>query len=1244
MIGSTSLRWKLMLTLALCPVLVLSAEYCVKPTTAPATKLQIDNVMGTPCLVFNDYLADQDRYFKSNTTFKFLPGIHEMNKSLHIENVDNFQLVRASNKTSRDEISITGSNDADIIFRHHSNIKIEGISFYLCPLLAWSLNFFNGTNLTLLYVELNQPCVQQSAQISHQVNANISYLSTSASTLYVYPLSPPVIWLLDVFNLSISHLEPSYDQMGNRHFLLIEIFLYNYHTPGYEGFFIEIESIVCCGGLGFNLDNRYDKQIKIIVKNSYFHECGERFPPNVDLGPGLSLSVDIDNTYHVNTTYKVFIENCTFSGNQNGLVIDNLPPSSSVVVRNSKFSKNKVQSDGYINLYDRESPPTAVTIFHYIQWPHGFKSGIFVFINVTFEDNMDLATLGTLNTSPAVRITGSNVHFSDCQFLSNRGTALHIQSSNISFEGTTTFFNNTGYNGGAMLISGMSFLSSCKLLENISANILFDSYHAEHTGGAILIDTTTIWLPYCFLRDCHLNLFFSSNTAQQGGNDVYGGNLDLEAVCNVPNTCLGMQIDMQCVGSDRVGYSCINMVNNISTFSNPTPSSIASDPTRVCLCHASGTPDCLNNILSGDVTVYPGQLVTISVVAVGQHFGTAAGFVCAQLLALNHNTSSMHSSSLSPQECQSLKHYRCNQINYTIYSNKRDEILVLTTDRTNVTKYGDNSTINEAIDDYNSSHHNLSVPLFLLVTPVYINITVKACPTGFSLTRSSPFYCTCDQQLSSLEGKFSVSCDINTQTVQRRGTVWIGVSGNTTDGNGVIVTEYCPYYYCSEKNVNVSLSKQINNALSNYTSDETQYENISFHSEPDPQCNFNRSGRLCGRCPVGQSVALGTSQCLKCSNNYLSLLVPFAVAGVLLVFFIKVLNLTPAQGLINGLIFYANIVKANEYIFFPQKQTNFLTVFISWLNLDLGIETCFFDGLDGYWKTWLQFVFPLYVWVIAFAMIVLARYSIRVARLLGNNSVPVLVTLVYLSYAKLFRTVLTTIHYTVLEYPSGHHKVVWSYDGTIEYLSPKHTVLFAVALLALLFMWLPYTCVLLFGQWLNRCSNRKISMLMFKMKPLFDAHYGPFKDNHRYWFGVLLGARAVILLTSSVVPLSSSSVNSMAIIVVVGVLFTHSYTVGRVYRKFYVSLIEAAFFLNLTILAATVLYTDNDSNQLTLSYIMTGAAFAKFVVIVAIHLFLSVKALCYRALGLKDDHLLINQHEDEDLDFDRNLAQSVRNN
>ena len=110
-----------------------------------------------------------------------------------------------------------------------------------------------------------------------------------------------------------------------------------------------------------------------------------------------------------------------------------------------------------------------------------------------------------------------------------------------------------------------------------------------------------------------------------------------------------------------------------------------------------------------------------------------------------------------------------------------------------------------------------------------------------------------------------------------------------------------------------------------------------------------------------------------------------------------------------GLIFFANIIEANEYIFLPQDLSH-INIFISWLNLDLGIETCFANGLTPYSKTWLQFVFPLYIWSIAGLIILLARYRYnsryysRVARVMGNNSVPKLATLFLLSYATLFIT------------------------------------------------------------------------------------------------------------------------------------------------------------------------------------------------------------------------------------------------
>jgi len=162
----------------------------------------------------------------------------------------------------------------------------------------------------------------------------------------------------------------------------------------------------------------------------------------------------------------------------------------------------------------------------------------------------------------------------------------------------------------------------------------------------------------------------------------------------------------------------------------------------------------------------------------------------------------------------------------------------------------------------------------------------------------------------------------------------------------------------------------------------------------------SRSGFLCGQCRPHFSLVLGNSKCLQCSSLNILLLIPFALAGIALVLLLLIFKLTVAAGTINGLIFYANIVTVNHAIFFPHNQTNVLTVFIAWLNLDLDIETCFFDGMDAYIKTWLQFIFPLYIWSLVGLVIIVSDYSSKIARLFGSNPVAVLATLFLLSYAK----------------------------------------------------------------------------------------------------------------------------------------------------------------------------------------------------------------------------------------------------
>ena len=305
--------------------------------------------------------------------------------------------------------------------------------------------------------------------------------------------------------------------------------------------------------------------------------------------------------------------------------------------------------------------------------------------------------------------------------------------------------------------------------------------------------------------------------------------------------------------------------------------------------------------------------------------------------------------------------------------------------------------------------------------------------------------------------------------------------------------------------------------------------------------------------------------------------------------FIKVIDLTISQGTLNGLVFYA---KANEYLLYNEKQTNPLAVFIAWLNLDLGIETCFFNGLTAYGKTWLQFVFPLYIWNIAGLIIILAKYSDRVAKVMGNNSVPVLATLFLLSYAKLFRTIITALSFTMLSTTHGS-KAVWSADGNLDYLGPERAPLFVVAIATLLFLWLPYTLLLFLGQWLHRCNCRLITRMMMKIKPFLDAHYGPLKGNHRYWFGTLLLVRAVILLISALIP--ANRANSTVFSIAVCTLVSTGFAVG-VDKSFAVATFNAVWFVNLGLLSISHMFTTLERGNISLaSHCLFELAFAQFI-------------------------------------------------
>ena len=301
----------------------------------------------------------------------------------------------------------------------------------------------------------------------------------------------------------------------------------------------------------------------------------------------------------------------------------------------------------------------------------------------------------------------------------------------------------------------------------------------------------------------------------------------------------------------------------------------------------------------------------------------------------------------------------CSKLNFKVFSDK--EVVTLT-----VMAQSNTAPNHDYIEDWLPPQHHI------IFNQLVINLTLKMCPLGFRYGYKIQ-QCLC---LDSIASHDKVNCDSETFSIVRTKHSWLLATSEHNNNNqhhGVIVHDHCPYDYC-----------------------QRDADSLIFHLEaPDDQCAFNRSGILCGTCQDNLSQVLGTSKCIDCSSTAALVVIPGSVfAGVLLVGFLVFFNLTVSTGTINGLIFYANIIKASHSIFFePKTSSSFLNIFIAWLNLDLGIETCFYDGFDAYVKTWLQFVFPLYIWLMVITIIVASHYSTTVSRLTPNNALQVLATL-----------------------------------------------------------------------------------------------------------------------------------------------------------------------------------------------------------------------------------------------------------
>ena len=650
-----------------------------------------------------------------------------------------------------------------------------------------------------------------------------------------------------------------------------------------------------------------------------------------------------------------------------------------------EFSNKYARNGGAVSAYKSQLKIVGTSVFSNNSAP---KGGAIEFWHGSFEISgyavftQNVAKRGgavSILAAQSVKI-GRNVHFSKNRAILGGGALLANNVTKLEYSGE--YFDNAAKFGGAMLFYYTNVVAESRT--TISGN------HANLFGGGIYLslqssltiqsDGITLENNTAILRGGGIyvhnsNVYFNataklvSNSATEGGGSYLSGQVHFYFTSQA-NVHLINNWALQRGGAIYVGWqncvpyvrlSCLFTVPRVKTyfqlwnnsaqsagdvlyggnnfhFHNCTASDTLEDYNFYDISNITGHANSLTRIASDPFrpcfcnnTKLRCSVSTMEVtVYPGQPFnvsmvtvGQTDGVVPSSVQAhLGPNSKAKMAAFQNSQNTKA----QCTNLTFTLLSNNTSERITLATGKCSV------------VEQYYKIH---------------INVTLLKCPKGFELSVSSA-QCVCQKRLQ----VYTKKCTIDDQKIHRTSNFWLGYDNAT---RGLILHPHCPFDYCTPPPIKFTMERS------------------------DLQCSHNRTKLLCGQCQPGLSLALGTSRCLRCSNYYLALLLVFAVKGFALVVFLFAFRLTLATGTINGLIFYANIIHNSRTLFFPNGNTNILTLFIAWLNMDLGYETCFYNGMDTYAMTWLQFAFPLYVWVLCGFIVFVSSKSYRVSRILGTN-------------------------------------------------------------------------------------------------------------------------------------------------------------------------------------------------------------------------------------------------------------------
>ena len=891
---------------------------------------------------------------------------------------------------------------------------------------------------------------------------------------------------------------------------------------------------------------------------------------NRGIGIHIDKKADIDN--HINISRTDFHENslALFLN----ITVANFISKQVTIIRACNFSGNNVCVSNLTY--------TAAVVYikgnQYYESIDAFKRGYSNNI-ISIENSDFLLNHNDGNNCSSLYIHNiDNVTLIDTSFTNNSCTGLVLQGSRMKIQNHLNMTRNAGILGGALRmvrqvvpIKGKIDIPSEKyskmILKEDSEMHVFNNT-ASRYGGGIYSDETCMKresnksCPFRFdSKPSRPAIYFKGNNAILGGDQMFGGCL---SNCKIDHFKTWVNISKD----DDEFWKFVQSDENMSQ------SRFTEYPNRVVFCKDSITNH--NNIRKvscndiQSVKVYRGQTFNVSMMLSDEICSTSAGIIQAEIEPEFR---------LGDGQCIKQAQKYCANYSYSISTSQTSRNVTL-----KFIQYGARS---------------------LSVNPAILTIELSECPLGFRFDKAQQT-CICYDSIE----KAGIECKPSDRSLKVPPFTWIGVMKEKMKEGKERVASHNNCGYCKSEGTKVI---------------------HDLHNDSDELCTYKRRGILCGACVDGYSLKLGNYICGDCSNfrakGFLLILL-FIVLGFVLVLLLLLLNLTVSTGIINGLIFYSNIIYSNNGFFPTNLDRNtthldnaimFLYTVRAWLNLDFGFTVCLFDGLDTYKATWLQFIFPIYIWILIVMLIISSKHSTKISKLIGHNAVSVLATLFLLSYTKLLTTVITAFSYTTLNLDNGvQSHPLWIADANIEYLSGKHVQLFIISMIMTLVYIIPFTLLITFGPILQAKSHYKLLKWINKIKPFLDAFYGPFTDKYRYWPGLLLITRLVLFtifalysLGETAYQLASNLITvTLLLIILIGTGLFHKIS-PHLYRKDKITYLEIFFLLNLVILSVFSLYFKftyslEIQKQQIITLVMVGSAFVVSCAILLYHIIIAV--------------------------------------